>query len=209
MVRTPPAERERWLTIEIGPGYETDYEPILARIAPRWRRTLGDRRPWESWRLAWHLGDGTSDAEVLKGVLDSLDSHEFVFAQLMALADALGCVWSLSSLLSVPGFQSGADSSFLPSRVTPKEGADSGVGLESQILCATTPSQARKQLMMLLLLIPQPRPRRRRCHLTRTRAATSFSNLNTRLTTLTRQGCFQKQQRIAYVLLDFSIIVDN
>ncbi|KAH9988749.1 hypothetical protein BJV77DRAFT_1145224 [Russula vinacea] len=48
----------------------------------------------------------TTDAEVLEGVLGALDSHEFVFARLMALADALG--W-----------------------VTPKAAADSGTGPEN------------------------------------------------------------------------------
>jgi hypothetical protein len=37
----------------------------------------------------------------------------------------------------------------------------------------------------------------------------AVTSLNTRLTTLTRQGSPQKSQRIAYVSLDFSIIVDN
>ncbi len=95
----------------------------------------------------------TSDAEVLKGVLDSLDSHEFVFTRLMAFADALSCMWSLSSLLSVisPDFQSGADWSFPPSRFTPKAGADGGIQ-KTQIHRAATPSQPRKQLMTLLLI---------------------------------------------------------
>jgi hypothetical protein len=52
----------------------------------------------------------TSDAEVFEGVLRALDSHEFVFARLMALA--VGGTCSPSPLLSVttPNFRSGADS---------------------------------------------------------------------------------------------------
>ena len=49
---------------------------------------------------AWHGTSATApattvacanDAEVLEGLLGALDSHEFVFGRLMALADALGC----------------------------------------------------------------------------------------------------------------------
>jgi len=32
-----------------------------------------------------------NDAEVLDGLLGTLDAHEFVFGRLMGLADALGC----------------------------------------------------------------------------------------------------------------------
>src|SRR5258708_32314213 len=61
----------------------------------------------------------------------------------------------------------------LPSlRSHTKAGADSDVSVETQILRATTPSQAREQPMMLLLLIRQHRLRRRRCHWIRTRTAT-------------------------------------
>ncbi len=66
---------------------------------------------------------------VLEGVLDSLDSHEFVFTWLMALADALGCMWSCS--VTSPDFQSRVGSSFPPSGVTPKAGADGGVDPEN------------------------------------------------------------------------------
>jgi hypothetical protein len=46
----------------------------------------------------------TSDAEMIEGVVGALDPHEFVFARLMTLADALGCTWACAffSLLSVP-----------------------------------------------------------------------------------------------------------
>src|SRR5260370_15759353 len=76
----------------------------------------------------------TSSIEVLEGVFDSLDSHEFVFARLTALADGLGCMWScpLSSLLPLPAFNLKLTRpSFPPSGVTPKAGTDGGVGPEN------------------------------------------------------------------------------
>ena len=39
----------------------------------------------------------TTDAEVLEGILGALDTHEFVFARLMGLADALGCTCAFLS----------------------------------------------------------------------------------------------------------------
>jgi hypothetical protein len=42
------------------------------------------------------MGACTGDAEVLEGMLDALCLREFVFARLMALVDALGCIWGLS-----------------------------------------------------------------------------------------------------------------
>jgi hypothetical protein len=45
---------------------------------------------------------------VLEGVLGALDSHEFVFARMMGLADALGCTWSFfSPIPQSPTFWSG------------------------------------------------------------------------------------------------------
>jgi RNA exonuclease 1 len=41
----------------------------------------------------------TNDAEVLDGVLSVLDSHEFVFARLVGLANALGCTYPYSPFL--------------------------------------------------------------------------------------------------------------
>ncbi|KAI9508061.1 hypothetical protein F5148DRAFT_1284472 [Russula earlei] len=108
--------------IRNGPGYgefRTDYEPILARIArSHFRSGAGARAAIVNHGNpgAWH---GTSaaapattvacanDAEVLDGVLDALDSHEFVFARLMGLAEALG--W-----------------------ITPKAGTDGSGGLGSE-----------------------------------------------------------------------------
>ncbi len=109
MVRTPPTERESWLMDRhLGPGYgefRTDYEPILGRIARSQshshsgggaRTAIVDHGNPGAWHGASATAPATtvactSDAEVLEGVLDSVDSHEFVFARLMALADALGC----------------------------------------------------------------------------------------------------------------------
>ena len=97
-----------------GPGYSefrTDYEPILARIACA--RCCGPNGG--SARVvivdhgnpgAWHGTSAsapattvpcTTDAEVLDGILGALNTHEFVFARLMGLADALGCVCSFLS----------------------------------------------------------------------------------------------------------------
>ena len=105
--------------IKNGPGYgefKTDYEPILARIA-RSQSHSPSRGAGTGARTAivdhgnpgaWHGTSAaspattvpcTTDAEVLEGVLGALDSHEFIFARLMALADALGCTWYLFSPL--------------------------------------------------------------------------------------------------------------
>jgi RNA exonuclease 1 len=101
--------------IKNGPGYDvfkTDYEPILARIA-RSQSHTPSRGAGTGARTAivdhgnpgaWHSISAAaptttvacrSDAKVVEGVLGALDSHEFVFARLMALADALGCTWDL------------------------------------------------------------------------------------------------------------------
>ncbi|KAF8462662.1 hypothetical protein DFH94DRAFT_831793 [Russula ochroleuca] len=98
--------------IKNGPGYgefKTDYEPILARIA-RSQSHTPSRGAGTGARTAivdhgnpgaWHGTSAdapattvpcTNDAEILEGVLGALDSHEFVFARLMGLADALGWV---------------------------------------------------------------------------------------------------------------------
>ena len=105
--------------IKNGLGYgefKTDYEPILARIA-RSQSHSPSRGAGTGARTAivdhgnpgaWHGTSAaspattvpcTTDAEVLEGVLGALDSHEFIFARLMALADALGCTRHLFSPL--------------------------------------------------------------------------------------------------------------
>jgi len=104
-----PSRRARELVggPPFGPGYgefRTDYEPILGRIA----RSQSHNHSGGGIRTAivdhgnpgaWHGTSAsasatavacTSDAEVLEGVLDSVVSHELVFARLMALADVLG-----------------------------------------------------------------------------------------------------------------------
>ena len=89
--------------------FRTDYEPILARIARSYLRRHGPNSEGARMAIvdhgnpgAWH---GTSasapamtapcmnDAEALDGMLGALDAHEFVFARLMVLADALGCAY--------------------------------------------------------------------------------------------------------------------
>jgi len=91
----------------LGPGYgefRTDYEPILARIARTHfhsgasaRAAIVDHGSPGAWHGTSASAPATTvacstDAEVLEGVLGALDSHEFVFARLMGLADALGWV---------------------------------------------------------------------------------------------------------------------
>jgi RNA exonuclease 1 len=92
-----------------GPGFgefRTDYEPVLARIARSQSRGPNGAGPRAAIvdhgnPGAWHGTSPaapattvacTNDAEVLDGVLSVLDTHEFVFARLMGLADALGCM---------------------------------------------------------------------------------------------------------------------
>ncbi|KAI0248416.1 hypothetical protein BJV78DRAFT_799137 [Lactifluus subvellereus] len=97
--------------IKNGPGYgefRTDYEPILARIACSHSRHHGPNGEGARTAIvdhgnpgAWHGTSAsapattvpcTNDTEVVDGVLGVLDAHEFVFARLMGLADALGWV---------------------------------------------------------------------------------------------------------------------
>ena len=101
-------------TAASGPGYgefRTDYEPILARIARA--RCCGPNGGSARAVIvdhgnpgAWHGTSAsapattvpcTTDAEVLDGILGALDTHEFVFARLMGLADALGCACAFLS----------------------------------------------------------------------------------------------------------------
>src|SRR6266404_1572203 len=130
----------------LGPGYgefRVDYEPILARIAGSKshshsgggaRTAIVDHGNPDAWRGTSASAPATtvactSDAEVLKGVLDSLDSHESVFVRLMALADALGCMWRFSLFFSLfPLPMSLLDP--YPSQVTPRVGIE-GVDSES------------------------------------------------------------------------------
>ena len=125
-----------------GPGYgefRTDYEPILARIArARCRGPNGG-----SARAAivdhgnpgaWHGTSAsapattvpcTTDAEVVDGIIGALDTHEFVFARLMGLADALGCACAFLSwplLLALDRLWPVDSSSF--TGITPKAGAE-------------------------------------------------------------------------------------
>ena len=94
-----------------GPGhgeFKTDYEPILARIARSQSHSPSRGAGTGAYTAivdhgnpgAWHgtsvaapttTVPCTTDAEVLEGALGALDSHEFIFARLMALADTLGC----------------------------------------------------------------------------------------------------------------------
>ncbi|KAH9958157.1 hypothetical protein BC827DRAFT_1362457 [Russula dissimulans] len=93
--------------IKNGPGYgefRTDYESILGRIGrSKFRGGACARAAIVDHGNpgAWHGMSAsapattvacTTDAEVLEGVLGVLDSHQFVFARLMGLADALGWV---------------------------------------------------------------------------------------------------------------------
>ncbi|KAI0249684.1 hypothetical protein BJV78DRAFT_1394638 [Lactifluus subvellereus] len=106
--------------IKNGPGYgeyRMDYEAIFARIARSHSRRHGPNG--EGARTggtaivdhgnpgAWHGTSAsapativlcTNDMEVLDGVLDVLDRHEFVFARLMGLVDALGWVTPKASV---------------------------------------------------------------------------------------------------------------
>ncbi|KAI0247771.1 hypothetical protein BJV78DRAFT_1285278 [Lactifluus subvellereus] len=104
----------------IGLGYgefRTDYKPILVRIPRSHSRRYGPNGEGARTAIvdhgnpgAWH-GTSTSapattvpctnDTEVLDGVLGVLDAHEFVFARLMGLADALGCAYYLSPSLQL------------------------------------------------------------------------------------------------------------
>ena len=113
-----------WFTDGIGPGYgefRTDHEPILARIARSHWRHHGPNGGGARTAIvdhgnpgAWHGTSATApattvgctnDAEVLDGVLSMLDAHEFVFARLMGLTDALGCAYPRSTLSYISQFK--------------------------------------------------------------------------------------------------------
>ena len=139
--------------------FKTDYEPIMARIA-RWQSHSPSRDVGTGARTAivdhgkpgaWHGTSAaipittvacTNDAEVLEGVLGAMDTHEFVFARLMAFADALGLyvgfVLSFLSSLLPPIFDLELTRfGWFPlllvpfSRVKPKATADGGTSPEN------------------------------------------------------------------------------
>ncbi|KAG5349445.1 hypothetical protein C0989_003902 [Termitomyces sp. Mn162] len=103
--------------LESGPGfgeYKTDLESIHERMARSTRRAGG---PVGSIRSAvvdhgnpsvMHGNKATtslgctSDAEILKGVLEVIPSHEFVFGRFMALADVMGWTTPKSSADVLP-----------------------------------------------------------------------------------------------------------
>ena len=137
MVRTPPTWLQRQKVdqrLTLGPGYgefRADYEPILARIARSQSHTRSGGAGGGARAAivdhgnpgAWHGTSAsapattvpcTNDAEVIEGVVGALDSHEFVFARLMTLADALGCMWACALFyllyITSPDFRSEANS---------------------------------------------------------------------------------------------------
>ncbi|KAI0293180.1 hypothetical protein B0F90DRAFT_1670908 [Multifurca ochricompacta] len=104
-----------------GPGYgefRTDYEPIIARITRSHSRLRGPGGGGARVAIVDHGNPGvwhgtsaaapattvscTNDAEVVDGVLRVLDAHEFVFARLMGLADALGWVTPKVGVDAIP-----------------------------------------------------------------------------------------------------------
>ncbi len=100
----------------LGPGYSefrTDYEPILRASHPLEAKVqMETAHARQSFTTAgpgaWHGTSAsvpattvvcTNNAEVPDGVLGALDTHEFVYARLMGLGDALGCASALPSAL--------------------------------------------------------------------------------------------------------------
>lgn len=110
--------------LESGPGfgeYKTDLESIFERMARSTRRAggpvgsirsavvdHGNPSVMHGHKATTALGC-TSDAEVLKGVLEAIPSHEFVFGRFMALADVMGCEYLLQSNFLVPAFNDRRD----------------------------------------------------------------------------------------------------
>lgn len=93
--------------IENGPGFgefKTDYESIFERMG-RAKRRAGGGAPGSIRGAVVDHGNPTvmhgakatssigckDDDEVLKGVLEALPSHDFVFGRFMGLANLLGC----------------------------------------------------------------------------------------------------------------------
>ncbi|KAH9965648.1 hypothetical protein BJV74DRAFT_869879 [Russula compacta] len=141
-----------------GPGYgefRTDYEPILARVARSLRGPNGSGARAaivdHGNPGAWHGTSATApattvactnDTEVLDGLLGVLDTHDFVFARLMGLADALGWITPKANADGVPGSENTENHD--PGSATVPEGATNGDALPSaSTTSTTTPAAAR------------------------------------------------------------------
>lgn len=90
--------------IEAGPGFgefKTDYESIFERMARSTKRVekhraavvdIGNPAVMHGSKATTAIGC-KDDEEVLKGVLEAVPSHHFVFGRFMALANILGCAY--------------------------------------------------------------------------------------------------------------------
>jgi RNA exonuclease 1 len=127
MVRTPPAGSQGQkadkrstlgpVTASSGPitsriSRARNHRLVLVVLAVATRAAIVDHGNPGAWHGTSASAPATTvpcsisdaDSEVIEGVVaGALDPHEFVFARLMTLADALGCTWACAffSLLSV------------------------------------------------------------------------------------------------------------
>ncbi|KAJ6591354.1 hypothetical protein B0H10DRAFT_2091503 [Mycena sp. CBHHK59/15] len=95
--------------MDAGPGFgefKTDYESIFERMARTTKRTahhksavvdLGNPAVMHGSKATTAIGCKDDD-EVLKGLLEVVPSHDFVFGRFMALAETLGCACLLVGL---------------------------------------------------------------------------------------------------------------
>jgi RNA exonuclease 1 len=92
--------------LENGPGFgefKTDYESIFERMARSTKRTdkhraavvdIGNPAVMHGSKATTAVGC-KNDEDVLQGLLEAVPSHHFVFGRFMALANVLGCAYSI------------------------------------------------------------------------------------------------------------------
>ncbi|KAI0043270.1 ribonuclease H [Auriscalpium vulgare] len=132
-----------------GPGFgefRTDLESIFERMArSQGRIGTGAIRSAvvdHGNPATWHGAKATtpiackSDADVHRGMLDAIPSHQFVFGRLTELADTLGCTYAILSRVDPPPMSDAA-------HAAPKRLADVLATLEAQLtsLYAALPSR--------------------------------------------------------------------
>ena len=99
--------------LEMGSGFgefRVDQEPIFERISRSTRRVgsssgstrsavvdYGNPQKMHGAKATTTVGC-TNDDEILKGLLDVVPSHQFVFGRFMSLADVLGCMFKTKSV---------------------------------------------------------------------------------------------------------------
>lgn len=134
--------------LELGPGFgefKIDYESIFERMSRSTKGAAGSgvrsavvdygNPQMMHGSKATTTVACTSDADVFKGLLDVIPSHQFVFGRFMSLADTLGCKYFTCFLFDV--------AHFLAIGTTPKPSVDDP-------LPEPPPPPARDQVIQIL-----------------------------------------------------------